>query len=51
MIHIPIENSLDLGFGMPAYTKWATSQFQMAKDRAMRDCQTGEKIWERIYPQ
>lgn len=36
---------------MPAYTKWATSQFQMAKDRSMRDCQTGEKIWERIYPQ
>ena len=27
LISIPIENSLDLGFSMPAYTKWATSQF------------------------
>jgi hypothetical protein len=51
VLQIPIENSLDLGFGMPAYTKWATSQFQMAKDRAMRDCITNEKVWERIYPQ
>lgn len=27
VLQIPIENSLDLGFSMPAYTKWATSQF------------------------
>lgn len=27
LISIPIENSLDLGFSMPAYTKWITSQF------------------------
>ena len=27
VLQIPIENSLDLGFGMPTYTKCATSQF------------------------
>jgi hypothetical protein len=27
LVSIPIENSLDLGFSMPAYTKWITSQF------------------------
>jgi len=27
MLRIPIENSLDLGFSLPAYTKWVTSQF------------------------
>lgn len=51
ILSIPIENSLDLGFSMPAYTKWATSQFQLAKDRSIRDVATNEKIWERIYPQ
>ena len=25
ILSIPIENSLDLGFSMPAYTKWITS--------------------------
>jgi len=25
VLRIPIENSLDLGFSMPAYTKWVTS--------------------------
>ena len=24
-VSIPIENSLDLGFSMPSYTKWVTS--------------------------
>lgn len=51
MIKEPITNSLDLGFSMPAYTKWVTSQFQMCKDRFIRDCDTHEEIWKRIYPQ
>ena len=51
MLRIPIENSLDLGFGMPAYTKWVTSQFQLAKDRYIRDVDSNELIWQRIYPQ
>lgn len=51
MLQIPIENSLDLGFSMPIYTKWVTSQFQLTKDRYMRDVVSKEKIWERIYPQ
>ena len=25
LLRIPVENSLDLGFSMPAYTKWVTS--------------------------
>lgn len=51
LISVPVENSLDLGFSMPSYTKWVTSQFQLAKDRYMRDVVSNEKIWERIYPQ
>lgn len=51
MLRIPIENSLDLGFSMPAYTKWVTSQFQLAKDRYIRDVDSNELIWQRIYPQ
>lgn len=47
----PITNSLDMGFSMPAFTKWATSQIQMCKDRFIRDCDTGDEIWKRIYPQ
>ena len=44
-LRIPIENSLDLGFSMPAYTKWVTSQFQLAKDRYIRDVDSNELIW------
>lgn len=51
MVREPIMNSLDLGFSMPSYTKWATSQFQMCKDRLINDCDTNEEIWKRIYPQ
>lgn len=47
----PVFNSLDLGFSMPSYTKWVTSQFQMCKDSFIRDCDTNEEIWKRIYPQ
>ena len=36
---------------MPAYTKWVTSQFQLAKDRYIRDVDSNELIWQRIYPQ
>lgn len=51
MLRIPVENSLDLGFSMPAYTKWVTSQFQLAKDRYIRDVDSNELIWQRLYPQ
>jgi len=50
LLQIPIENSLDLGFSMPIYSKWVTSQLQLTKDRHMRDVASKEKIWERIYP-
>jgi hypothetical protein len=45
LLRIPVENSLDLGFSMPAYTKWVTSQFQLAKDRYIRDVESNELIW------
>lgn len=45
LLRVPIENSLDLGFSMPAYTKWVTSQFQLAKDRYIRDVDSNELIW------
>lgn len=51
MTKVPVENSLDLGFSMPVYTKWLTSQLQLTKDRNMVDVDSGEKIWQRIYPQ
>ncbi len=42
---------MDMGFLMPVYSKWVTSQFQFIKDRAIRDVDTKESIWQRIYPQ
>ena len=45
MIQVPVENSMNLGFCMPLYTKWVTSQFQLTKDRNMVDVDTNEKIW------
>ena len=45
MMRLPIENSLDLGFSMPSFTKWVTSQFQLAKDRYIRDIDSNELIW------
>ena len=36
---------------MPKYTKWVTSQFQFIRDRAIRDVDSSEPIWQRIYPQ
>lgn len=40
-----------MGFLMPVYSKWVTSQFQFIKDRSIRDVDTKESIWQRIYPQ
>ncbi len=51
MIKVPVENSLDMGFLMPLYSKWVTSQFQFIKDRSVRDIDSRETIWQRIYPQ
>jgi hypothetical protein len=51
LIKEPMTNSFDLGFSMPTYTKWVTSQFQLCKDRFIRDCDTNEEIWKRIFPQ
>lgn len=51
MIKVPLENTMDMGFLMPLYSKWATSQFQFMKDRTIRDADTREPIWKRIYPQ
>jgi hypothetical protein len=51
MIKVAVENNMDMGFAMPAYVKWATSQFQFIKDRSIRDSDSKETIWQRIYPQ
>lgn len=51
MIKVPMENTMDMGFLMPLYSKWVTSQIQFIKDRSIRDIDTRESIWQRIYPQ
>lgn len=40
-----------MSFQMPKYTKWVTSQLQFIRDRHIRDAESGERVWERIYPQ
>lgn len=49
-IQIPIDGCLDMNFLMPKYTKWVTSQFQFIRDRTIRDVDSNEAIWQRIYP-
>ena len=51
MVSVAIETNLDMGFLMPTYSKWLTSQLQFIKDRAVRDTKTKEPIWRRIFPQ
>ena len=51
MVKRVVLSSMDMGFLMPAFSKWATSQFQFAKDRTLVDIETKEPIWKRIYPQ
>lgn len=51
MVSVAIETNLDMGFLMPTYSKWLTSQLQFIKDRTVRDTKTKEAIWKRIYPQ
>ena len=50
-IKTPIDGCLDMSFLMPKYTKWVTSQFQFIRDRTIRDVDSNEAIWQRIYPQ
>jgi hypothetical protein len=51
VVKIPKDGCLDMSFLMPKYTKWVTSQFQFIRDRTIRDVDSGEAIWQRIYPQ
>jgi hypothetical protein len=51
MIKVPVENVMDMGYSMTIYTKWCTSQMQFIKDRSIRDVDSRESIWQRIYPQ
>ena len=51
MVSVAIETNLDMGFLMPTYSKWMTSQLQFIKDRTVRDTVTKEPIWKRIFPQ
>jgi hypothetical protein len=51
MVRVAIETNMDMGFLMPTYSKWLTSQIQFIKDRTVRDTVTKEPIWKRIYPQ
>jgi hypothetical protein len=48
---VPVDGSLEMGFLMPKYTKWLTSQLQFIRDRGVRDVDSGEAVWQRIYPQ
>ena len=49
-VHQAKENNLDVGNNMPKYVKWLVSQLQFCKDRVIRDVETKERIWKRIYP-
>ena len=51
IIQVPVESSLEMGFLMPKYIKWVTSQLQFIRDRTIRDVESSEPIWQRIYPQ
>lgn len=51
MVSVAIETNMDMGFLMPTYSKWTTSQLQFIKDRTVRDTLTKEPIWKRIFPQ
>lgn len=51
MVRVAIETNMDMGFLMPTYAKWITSQIQFIKDRTIRDNITKEPVWKRIYPQ
>jgi hypothetical protein len=51
MTCVAVEKNMDMGFLMPTYSKWMTSQIQFIKDRTIRDTRTKEPIWKRIYPQ
>jgi len=51
VLKFPVENNMDMGFTMPVYSKWVTSQLQFIKDRSIRDVESKESIWQRIYPQ
>lgn len=37
MVKVAIETNMDMGFLMPTYSKWLTSQIQFIKDRTIRD--------------
>lgn len=50
ILQVPIDGCLDMSFNMPAYTKWVTSQLQFIRDRSIRDVDSNETIWQRIYP-
>lgn len=50
-IRVAIESNMDMGFLMPTYSKWLTSQLQFIKDRTVRDTITKEPVWKRIFPQ
>ena len=45
IIRVPVDGSLEMGFLMPRYTKWVTSQFQFIRDRGIRDVESSEAIW------
>jgi len=49
-LRIAIENPMDMGHLQPTYSKWLTSQLQFIKDRNIRDSDSKEQPWERIYP-
>ena len=45
VLKVPVENNMDMGFTMPVYSKWVTSQFQFIRDRSIRDVDSKESIW------
>ena len=43
---------MDLGFELqPQFCKWVGSIFQLIKDRGIKDSFTGQRLYQKIYPQ
>lgn len=44
-------SNMDMSGYYPYFSKWLASQFQIIKDRNLRDAYTDKPIWSKIYPQ
>jgi len=44
-------SNMDMSGYYPYFSKWLASQFQIIKDRNLKDAYTDKPIWTKIYPQ